>query len=126
MSGNRSQDELGKLNGRVAIITGSSSGMGRAIALALAEEGASIVCADLQLEASPKGFEVDKHIPTHESISLNGGRAVFQKCDLGKTEDIVRLVQVAVEVSLTIVTEVLPKISALCLILSGEIRHTAN
>jgi NAD(P)-dependent dehydrogenase (short-subunit alcohol dehydrogenase family) len=102
MSSNKSQDESGKLSGRVAIITGSSSGMGRAIALALAEEGASIVCADLQPEASPKGYEVDKHIPTHDLISLNGGRAVFQKCDLGKTEEIVRLVQLAVEVSLTI------------------------
>ena len=41
----------GKLQDRVAIVTGSSSGNGRAIALALAAEGATVVCSDLRREA---------------------------------------------------------------------------
>lgn len=98
MSSSWFQDGSGKLDGRVAIITGSSSGMGRAIALILAGEGVSIVCADLRPEASPKGYEADKHIPIHELILLNGRRAVFQKCDLAETDEIARLVKVAVEV----------------------------
>lgn len=95
-------DGSGRLHGRVAIVTGSSSGMGRAIALALAQEGASVVCSDLRPEASAKGFEPDKHIPTHEVIIQNGGRSVFQKCDMGKTDEVIALVNFAVEVSLAI------------------------
>lgn len=83
----------------MAIVTGSSSGMGRAIALALAQEGAYVVCSDLQPEASPKGFEPDKDTPTHEVIVRNGGKSVYEKCDMGKTADIVHLVNFAVEVS---------------------------
>ena len=89
-----------RLHGRVATVTGSSSGMGRAIALALAREGAHVVCADLQPEASQKGFEDDKHIPTHDVIAQNGGRSAFQKCDMGKTHDIIALVNFVVKVSL--------------------------
>ena len=37
---------MNKLANRVAVITGSSSGIGRAITLALASEGASVVCSD--------------------------------------------------------------------------------
>lgn len=90
-----------KLEGRVAIVTGSSSGMGRAIALALAAEGAHVVCSDLRPDASRNGFETDKHIPTHEVISQNGGQSAFQKCDMGKTDDIVNLMTFTVDVRLT-------------------------
>jgi len=45
-----------KLQDRVAIVTGSSSGNGRAIAIALAAEGASVVCSDLH---GPGGPPVD-------------------------------------------------------------------
>ncbi|OCL14887.1 putative short chain dehydrogenase/ reductase [Glonium stellatum] len=65
--------------------------MGRAIALALAREGAHIVCADLKPEAAPHSFEEDKHIPTHDAISNNGGVAEFRKCDMGKPEEIYEL-----------------------------------
>ncbi|KAL1858069.1 hypothetical protein VTK73DRAFT_7966 [Phialemonium thermophilum] len=86
-----------KLEGRVAIVTGSSSGMGRAIALALAKEGAHVVCADLRPEAAAKGFEADKDVPTHEVIRNNGGRSLFQKCDMGKTDEIDTLFATAIQ-----------------------------
>ncbi len=49
----------GKLQDRVAIVTGSSSGNGRAIALALAAEGATVVCSDLRREAIHRGIKRD-------------------------------------------------------------------
>lgn len=40
----------GRFEGRVAVITGGASGIGRAAALRLASEGASVVCVDRDLE----------------------------------------------------------------------------
>lgn len=60
-------DGSGSLHERVAIVTGASSGMGRGIALALAREGAHVVCSDLIPDARPDGFEEDKDIPTQKS-----------------------------------------------------------
>ncbi|KAI9836036.1 MAG: hypothetical protein M1819_001647 [Sarea resinae] len=82
----------GRVQGKVAIVTGSSSGMGRAIALALAKEGAAVVCADLRPDASKKGFEADIETPTHEVVLKNGGKSAFQKCDMSKTDEIKSLV----------------------------------
>ncbi|OAL38636.1 hypothetical protein AYO20_01842 [Fonsecaea nubica] len=90
-------DGTGRLHQRVAIVTGSSSGLGRGIALALAREGAYVICADRVAEARQDGFEADKHIPTHEVINNNGGKAYFQKCDLMKVAEIVALIEFAVK-----------------------------
>ncbi|KAL9075381.1 MAG: hypothetical protein Q9161_001758 [Pseudevernia consocians] len=62
-------DGSGRLHGRIAIVTGASSGMGRGIALALAREGAHVVCSDIKEECAQHGFEEDKHIPTHTKFS---------------------------------------------------------
>lgn len=72
--------------------------MGRSIALTLAREGAHVVCADLRQEASPNGFEADKHIPTHTVIANNGGQSRFQKCDMGVPEEVYALVDFTVKV----------------------------
>ncbi|KAK5322336.1 hypothetical protein LTR93_005539 [Exophiala xenobiotica] len=99
MSANASYklEGTGRLHHRVAIVTGSSSGLGRGIALALAREGAYVVCADRVTEARQDGFEEDKHIPTHEVITNNGGKAFFQKCDLMRVPEIVALITSAVK-----------------------------
>lgn len=44
-----------RLENNVAVVTGSSSGNGRAIALALATEGAALVCSDIRREAREGG-----------------------------------------------------------------------
>ncbi|KAI1628023.1 oxidoreductase [Exophiala viscosa] len=90
-------DGTGRLHHRVVIVTGASSGLGRGIALALAREGAHVICSDRVLEARQDGFEEDKHIPTHEVINNNGGKAFFQKCDLMNVPEIVALIRAAVE-----------------------------
>jgi hypothetical protein len=71
-----------RLVGRVALVTGSSSGHGRAIALRLAQEGAAVVCADVRKSALPQGFEEDIGVDTDELIRDNGGRAEYVEADV--------------------------------------------
>lgn len=57
---------------KVAVVTGSSSGNGRAVALAA--EGAAIVCSDIRREAREGGYEADIFTPTDDVIRANGGK----------------------------------------------------
>lgn len=91
---------LPRLQGKVAVITGSSSGLGRAIALAYASHGAKlVVCADLR-PAPALGVEEgeDAVVPTHELIEkkFGAGKAVFSECDVGTPADVKRAVDLAV------------------------------
>ncbi|HZO20906.1 MAG TPA: SDR family oxidoreductase [Steroidobacteraceae bacterium] len=74
------------LAGKTAIVTGASSGIGRAIALTFAAEGAMVVIADLTTQAVEGGD------PTVELIKRAGGAAVFEKTDVGRWEDVDSLV----------------------------------
>jgi NAD(P)-dependent dehydrogenase (short-subunit alcohol dehydrogenase family) len=66
------------LKGKTAIVTGGSSGIGRAIAILFAENGADVVVADITEE--PK----EKKNPTQEVINnIEGGNAKFVECDVG-------------------------------------------
>jgi NAD(P)-dependent dehydrogenase (short-subunit alcohol dehydrogenase family) len=76
-----------EIKGTVGVITGGSSGIGRATAERLAKEGAAIVVADLD-EAG--GADTVKRI---ESA---GGRAVFVKADVTRLEDARRMLDTAV------------------------------
>lgn len=67
------------LSGRVALISGAASGMGRAMALALAEAGADLMLADLHAA----GAEA-----TAEAIRALGRRAVAAACDVSEPEQI--------------------------------------
>jgi NAD(P)-dependent dehydrogenase (short-subunit alcohol dehydrogenase family) len=78
---------LGRLKGRVAIITGANSGIGRATARLFAREGAKVVCCDIQETISPR---IDRLIKEKE-----GGQAVFATIDVTKPEDCERMVKIA-------------------------------
>lgn len=75
-------------SGRVAVVTGASSGMGRASALALAAAGASVVLADVAEQAG-----VDA---VHE-ITEAGGRARFLRTDVCEESDVVAMIHCAVD-----------------------------
>jgi 3-oxoacyl-[acyl-carrier protein] reductase len=73
----------GKLNGKVAVVTGASKGIGAGIAKAFAAEGASVVIN----YASAKS-DADKMV---DEISKGGGRAVAVQANVAKRSDVQRL-----------------------------------
>ncbi len=79
---------LGRLQGRVAIITGANSGIGRATARLFAREGAKVVCCDIQETATPR---VDA------LIEQDGGQAVFLRVDVTDQADCNRMIATALE-----------------------------
>ncbi len=91
------EEKMKRLQAKVAIVTGSSSGFGRAIAKAFAAEGAQVVCSDLRKEARPEGYEQDIALSTDEAIRKAGGEAVFVKCDVTKEDEVKALVEAAVQ-----------------------------
>lgn len=90
-----------RLASRVTIITGSSSGIGRAIALAFASNGAfPIICSDLRPEPQGTWSTEEPDIPTHDLICqrYGQGKAVYVKADVTVARDVENLVHKAVEV----------------------------
>src|SRR5215472_4046110 len=79
------------LAGKIAVVTGASSGIGRAIAIGFAAEGASVVIADIT-EQPVEGGE-----PTLAIIRQSGGTASFHKTDVGRWEDVDALIGSTVE-----------------------------
>jgi NAD(P)-dependent dehydrogenase (short-subunit alcohol dehydrogenase family) len=76
------------LKGKVAIVTGSSRGIGEAIAMRLAEHGAKVVVTSRKLDACEKVVK---------QIQAKGGEAFAHACNIGRKEDLQALVNVAVQ-----------------------------
>ncbi len=68
--------------GRAVLVTGASSGNGRATALRLAAEGARVACCDLRATPRPGGFDESGELAIHELIGARGGEAAFVECDV--------------------------------------------
>jgi glucose 1-dehydrogenase len=75
-----------RLSGKTIVVTGGSSGLGRAMSLAFAREGAYVVVADIWREPREGGP------PTDALISDEGGSARFVEADVSHWDDIGRLV----------------------------------
>ena len=79
---------MGRIQGKVAVITGAASGMGRATAIRFAKEGASIVLTDLNSQGGETAVA---------ECAAAGGRAVFQRTDVTSEPDIKAAVARAVK-----------------------------
>ncbi|KAL4877984.1 hypothetical protein BJY04DRAFT_209555 [Aspergillus karnatakaensis] len=84
-----------RLKDEVAIVTGASSGLGRAICLRYAREGAKLVCADFSEKARSEIPE-ETEVSTHDLIVKEGGEAIFVHTDVGNAQEMEYLVVAAV------------------------------
>ncbi|RDW68748.1 SDR family NAD(P)-dependent oxidoreductase [Aspergillus mulundensis] len=83
-----------RLHNKIAIVTGASSGLGRAIAIRYAQEGAKVVCADLSPTARS---QEETEITTCNLIVEKGGAALFVQTDVGDAAQMENLIDVTVE-----------------------------
>lgn len=79
---------MGRLEGKVAIVTGAASGIGKATALLFAEEGAKVVAADWQDEHASELVQ---------AIAARKGEGIFIKTDVSDRLDVQRMVDKAIE-----------------------------
>ncbi|MUV38428.1 3-oxoacyl-[acyl-carrier-protein] reductase [Lentibacillus sp. JNUCC-1] len=77
-----------KLKDKVAVITGAGSGMGEAIALLYAKEGAKVVAADLNADTAEK---------VADDIKAAGGEATAVTANVAKEDDVQKMIDTAVE-----------------------------
>lgn len=71
---------MGKLDGKVAVVTGAASGIGRGIAVAFAGEGADIAVVDIAQQ--------DQAASVLAEVTAMGRRAMFVRCDVSQEDDV--------------------------------------
>jgi len=79
---------MGRLEGKVAIITGAASGMGREIAILFAKEGAKVMVADIAVDDGEETVRMAKE---------SGGEATFVKTDISSATDVEKMVKATVD-----------------------------
>src|SRR5246127_207571 len=88
---------MGRLDGRVAIVTGAGRGIGRSVALLLASEGASVVVNDLGSAVDGSGHDSGPAHDTVAEIGQAGGKAVASGADISDFAAAEGLIGTAIE-----------------------------
>jgi NAD(P)-dependent dehydrogenase (short-subunit alcohol dehydrogenase family) len=83
-----SPHSTGRVEGKMALVTGGGGGIGAACAVALAREGAAVAIADIDLAAAQR---------TAAYIDAEGGRAVALRVDMGDEASVIAMVEGAVQ-----------------------------
>src|SRR4029453_9658265 len=78
----------GRVEGKVALVTGGASGIGRATALTFAREGAKLIIADMNEDGGQQ---------TVHMITEQGGEAIFVRTDVSQATEVQALISKAVE-----------------------------
>src|SRR4051794_29676527 len=77
-----------RLDGKVAVVTGAATGIGRATAVLFAREGARVVFGDVNDAEAEETLRLAREA---------GGKVRYVHCDVRQTADVERLVQTAVD-----------------------------
>ncbi len=85
------------LKDKVAIVTGSGGGIGREIAVAMAEAGAKIVINDIGASLGGEGFSASPAEQTKAIIEQKGGQAVINTDSVSEWENAKKIVQSAID-----------------------------
>jgi NAD(P)-dependent dehydrogenase (short-subunit alcohol dehydrogenase family) len=88
-----SDTQIKDLEGQTALVTGATSGIGRAVALQLAAQGASVLV---------HGRDTDRGVQVLEEIELGGGRGRFVGADISTAEGVRELVEEAGDVDILV------------------------
>lgn len=80
--------DIGRLDGRGAIVTGAGAGIGYAIAVCLAQRGATVVCTDIDLTGAQR---------CSEAIVAAGGVAISRACDVADSGHAAEVTRLAAE-----------------------------
>lgn len=79
---------MGKLDGKIALVTGGGSGIGRASSIKMSQEGAKVMVADIRENIAKE---------TAEMITAEGGQAAFVHCDVASETDVNAMVAKTIE-----------------------------